>query len=74
MTVSAVASPSPDRLLAFFRARCKARALLFAAGDLDLIDAVDGGQADAVASGLVGAVGQDEVQRTIATAFERVRR
>jgi hypothetical protein len=73
MTVSAVASPSPDRLLTVFRARCEARALLFAAGELDLHDAVDALQRGAVANGLVREIGQDEVQRIIAAAFHRER-
>jgi hypothetical protein len=57
-----------------FRARCEAKALLFAAGEIDLHDAVDGLQADAVASGLVRQIGKDAVQTIIADAFERVRR
>jgi hypothetical protein len=71
MTVSAVASPSPETV---FRARCEARALLFAAGELALHEAVDALQADAVASGLIRQIGQDEVQRIIAAAFRSVRR
>ena len=62
-----------DPVLAF-KARCEARALLFATGDLDLHDAVDALQAAAVASGLVAEIGQDAVQAIIATAFEQVRR
>jgi len=72
MTVSARASPSPDRL-AVFRARAEARALLFAAGELDLHDAVDGLQSYAETSGLVREIGQDEVQRIMAQAFGVVR-
>jgi hypothetical protein len=56
-----------------FRARCEARALLYAAGDLDLHEAVDDLQAAAVASGLVAAIGQDAVQAVMAEAFEGAR-
>jgi hypothetical protein len=41
--------------------------------ELDLHEAVDVLQADAVASGLVHEIGQDEVQRIIASAFHRER-
>jgi hypothetical protein len=57
-----------------FTARCEARALLFATGELALHDAVDALQAAAVASGLVREIGQDEVQKIMAAAFERGRR
>jgi len=72
------ARPNPktqtvDPVLAF-TARCEARALLVATGDLDLHEAVDGLQAAAVASGLVAALGQDSVQAIMADAFERVQR
>jgi hypothetical protein len=56
-----------------FRARCEARALLFAAGQLDLHDAVDLLQADAVAKGLVVEIGLDAVQEIMAVAFGQVR-
>jgi hypothetical protein len=59
--------------IAVFIARCEARALLFATGEIDLIAAVDGLQAAAVASGLVAEIGQDQVQEIMAAAF-RVRR
>jgi hypothetical protein len=55
--------------LAVFEARCKAQAALVAAGEFDLHDAVDALQAAAVATGLVAAIGQDEVQRIMARAF-----
>jgi hypothetical protein len=57
-----------------FRARCQARALLFAEGELDLHEAVDVLQADAVATGLVGSIGQDAVQAIMADAFGPVRK
>jgi hypothetical protein len=65
----------PDRIdpVAVFKARAEARALLFAAGELDLLDAVDALQADAVANGLVRQFGQDAVQVIMATAFAAVR-
>ena len=56
-----------------FRARCEARALLYAAGDLDLYEAVDDLQAAAIESGLVAAIGQDTVQAVMAEAFEGAR-
>jgi len=56
-----------------FRARCEARALLFKLGELGLHEAVDQLQADAVASGLVDAIGQDRVQQIMSAAFEVVR-
>jgi hypothetical protein len=62
-----------DPVLAF-TARCEARALLFATGEIDLIEAVDVLQAAAVASGLVAEIGQDEVQKIMSAAFEQVRR
>lgn len=65
-----VARPSP---LAVFTARCEARALLWQAEEFDLPDAVDALQAAAIASGLIAELGQDEVQRLMATAFHAVR-
>jgi len=62
-----------DRALAF-KARCEARALLYYADEIELIDAVDSLQLSAVESGLVRAIGQDAVQAMIAAAFARVRR
>jgi hypothetical protein len=56
-----------------FRARCEARALLFAAGEISLHDAVDGLQYDAEATGLVDELGRDEVQRIMGGAFAAVR-
>jgi hypothetical protein len=64
--------PAPDPL-AVFIARCEARALLWQAGELDLHEAVDKLQADAVASGLVAQLGQDAVQAVMAKAFAAVR-
>ncbi len=52
-----------------FRARCKARGLLFVAGELDLHEAVDVLQADAEAGGLVNAIGQDAIQAILAEVF-----
>jgi hypothetical protein len=56
-----------------FRARCEARAILYAAGELNLHEAVDALQADAVASGLVDEIGQDAVQQIMADSFRGVR-
>ncbi len=57
-----------------FGARCEARALLYAAGELSLHEAVDVLQDDAVTSGLMDAIGQDSVQAILATAFRKARR
>jgi hypothetical protein len=59
-------------LTALFRARAEARALLYAACEMDLHEAVDGLQAFATESGLVAQVGQDAVQHIIADAFHAV--
>jgi hypothetical protein len=46
--------------------------MLVASSDLDLHEAVDGLQADAVASGLVDEIGQDAVQAMMSSAFAAV--
>jgi hypothetical protein len=51
------------------RVRAEARAYLVAIGDLELADAVDTLQDDAVRSGLVALVGQDIVQTILHDAF-----
>ncbi len=56
-----------------FRERAEARALLWAANEFDLHEAVDVLQADAERSGLVDLIGQDSVEAIIATAFAAVR-
>jgi hypothetical protein len=56
-----------------FTLRCWARAELWAAGELDLPEAVDALQAAAVASELVDRLGQDAVQEIISKAFGVVR-
>jgi hypothetical protein len=67
----------PPRLgptfLDIFVARCEARALLCQVGEYDLHEAVDVLQADADASGLVLAIGDDGVQRILGCAFAAVR-
>jgi hypothetical protein len=50
-------------------ARAQAKAYLVAIGDLELADAVDALQEDAVKSGLVALVGQDIVQTILHDAF-----
>ena len=62
----------PD-LAKVFIARAEARALLWAAGEFDLHEAVDKLQADAERDGLVDRIGQDEVQRIIAETFALAR-
>jgi len=56
-----------------FKARAEARALLWKCCELDLHEAVDVLQADAVRDGLVDALGQDTVQRVLADAFHQFR-
>jgi hypothetical protein len=56
-------------LVEVFRARCEARAILYAACDLDLHAAVDVLQADAETSGLIAEIGQDAVQAIMAEVF-----
>jgi hypothetical protein len=57
-----------------FIARAEARAALFAAGELNLHDAVDALQAAAIAFGLVASIGQDAVQAIMAEALRKARR
>jgi hypothetical protein len=57
--------------VAVFEARCEARAYLVAAGELDLIEAVDALQS-AAAGGLVEQIGPDAVQKIMARAFQAV--
>jgi hypothetical protein len=52
-----------------FRARAEGRALLFAAGEIDLHAALDQLQVDAEQRGLVAEIGQDAVQEILADAF-----
>jgi hypothetical protein len=65
-----VQPPTPRQV---FQARAEARAVLWQAGELDLHEAVDELQSFAVGSSLVAQVGQDELQRIIATTFAEVR-
>jgi len=52
-----------------FQARCEARALLIAAGEYSLQEAVDELQRDAEQTGLVDRFGQDLIQRVMSQAF-----
>jgi hypothetical protein len=61
----------PDPLVVFL-ARCEARADLVANNMMQLRDAVDGLQLAAERTGLVDELGQDGVQRLMATAFAPV--
>jgi hypothetical protein len=63
-------SAKADPLLVFL-ARAEARAHLVSCGYMDLIEAIDGLQAAAERTGLVDELGQDGVQRLMATAFAR---
>ena len=65
--------PSPSRELVdpveVFRARCEARAMLYAAGEYTLMEAVDELQASAERNGLLELIGPDAVQAILAGAF-----
>jgi hypothetical protein len=78
MTAAAIAFDAPAEpeipLLDAFEARCEARALLVAAGELDFHEAVDALYAAAIAQGLVTTLGPDEVQSILADAFWWVHR
>jgi hypothetical protein len=63
----------PVPALAVFTARAEARAKLWQANVFDLHTAVDELQAYAEREGLVERLGQDEIQKIIAKAFEAVR-
>jgi hypothetical protein len=58
--------------LLVLQARAEARAILYAAGELTLQNAVDGCQQAAEAYGLVVEIGQDAVQQIISESFALV--
>jgi hypothetical protein len=64
------AQASPSKLLAIFRERCEAQALLVAEGMRPLQDAVDQFQQAAVDQGLVDHFGLDEIQAIMSAAFK----
>jgi len=74
--MSALRKPTENLIPAedIFRERCEARAILCEACVYDLIEAVDGLQADAERTGLVDEIGQDAVQAMMANAFAIVPR
>ena len=59
--------------VAVFIARVEARAMLWAAGEMTLHDAIDELWADAVCNGLVAQLGVDKAQELLGTAFAPVR-
>jgi hypothetical protein len=59
--------------LTVFKARAEARAILWAACEIDLHEAVDALQAAAETSGLVEGIGQDAVQAILHDDFYRFR-
>jgi hypothetical protein len=75
MTAQPTRKPAPCAIPAseIFRARAETRAVLFAACEFDLHEAIDVLQADAMATGLVAQIGQDTVQQIMSDAFARVR-
>ena len=72
--IGAAANPITLSKFEIFTARTWARATLFAADEMTLHTAVDQLQQDAVASGLVAELGQDEIQHIMSAAFATVRR
>src|SRR5262249_47296231 len=64
-----MSAPTP---LAALIARAEARALLWRAGAFDLTNAIDELDAEAEVSGLLAAIGQDEVAAIIVAAFAAV--
>jgi hypothetical protein len=73
MCIQSLPTTSSVSLAVAFEARCWARARLYREGELELHDAVDQLQEDAVRYGLVAAVGQDRIQRMMSDAFGAVR-
>ena len=65
----AMSAPTP---LAVLIARAEARALLWRFAEFDLTNAVDELEAEAEVSGLLAAIGQDEVDAILAAAFAAV--
>jgi hypothetical protein len=68
-TAAMPVTPTMADPLEVFRERAEARAHLVGCGELALLDAVDGLQADAECDGLVDVYGQDAVQAIMAQAF-----
>jgi hypothetical protein len=56
--------------IALFRMRAEQHAARYARGEISKPDAVDQTHADAIASGLVAAIGQDAVQEIMSAAFD----
>jgi hypothetical protein len=75
VSTTVVGNPgAPPTALDMFRARCEARAHLWAVGEIDeLADAADALQEHAIKHGLVKAIGQDAVQAIMADAFKPFR-
>jgi hypothetical protein len=75
MTALAVATTTAPAVspLKCFRLRCWGRAYLYAAGEIDLIAAVDALQEEAEAAGFIDEIGQDAIQAMLAEAFFEVK-
>jgi hypothetical protein len=67
--IAAAAKQSRVDLMDCFRQRADTRAYLWSIGEIDLHEAVDQLQADAVRDGLVEAYDQDHIQEVLARAF-----
>jgi EAL domain-containing protein (putative c-di-GMP-specific phosphodiesterase class I) len=75
MAAAAARTPSSRQSpLAAFIARTEARALLYAAGELTLHEAVDELHRAAERTGLAAAIDQDAVQKIMADAFAVARK
>lgn len=66
-------TPTAPNYLTVFRARAVARAYLWRAGEMDLIEAVDELQASAELDGLVEEIGVDAVQAVLCEVFGSAR-
>jgi hypothetical protein len=67
--MTALRKPKLAPAIDVFSARCEARAYLYAIGEIDLHDAVDGLQEHAERYGLIAEIGQDAVQAIMAEIF-----
>ncbi len=70
--VSARRKLNTEAKVAMFERRCEESAKRYARGEVDLLDAVDGLQAQAVKIGLVREIGQGAVQWLMHEAFQAI--
>jgi hypothetical protein len=72
MNTTPLPSPTGVAIVEVFTLRAQTRALLWAAGELDMHAAVDKLEQSAETSGLIAAIGQDAVQAIMSEAFAAV--